>query len=165
VVRGCVDGYRLANPGREIVLVEAAEPIPIWGAPDLVAQLLDKLVDNALGFARSETAIRVELRRGAGTAILAVLNAGPLLPAGTTGQLFESMVSIRPANPEGVPHLGLGLYIVRLVAEFHGGKAEARNLDDESGVVVIVTIPTARRDEVRLSAAEAWEARKGSGLV
>jgi two-component system, OmpR family, sensor histidine kinase ChvG len=164
VVRGCVDGYRLANPGREIVLVDASEPIPIWGAPDLVAQLLDKLVDNALGFARPETAIRVELRRGAGTAILAVLNAGPLLPAGTTGQLFESMVSIRPANPEGVPHLGLGLYIVRLVAEFHGGKAEARNLDDESGVVVIVTIPTARRDEVRLSAAEAWEARKGSGL-
>jgi two-component system, OmpR family, sensor histidine kinase ChvG len=160
VVRGCVEGYRVANPGREIVLVLVAEPVPIWGAPDLVAQLLDKLVDNALSFARSKSAVRVELRRGAGEATLAVLNEGPPLPARMPGRLFESMVSIRTGSPEGVPHLGLGLYIVRLVAEFHGGRAEARNRDDPPGVEVQVSLPTARRDEVRLSAAEAWEARQ-----
>jgi dedicated sortase system histidine kinase len=164
VVRGCVEGYRLTNPGREIVLDAPSEPIPLWGAPDLMAQLLDKLVDNALGFASPGTGVCVELGRKPGLATLAVLNEGPLLPEGMHGQLFESMVSMRTGSAEGVPHLGLGLYIVRLVAEFHGGKAEARNRDDISGVEVLVSLPEAPRDMARLSAAAAWEARRGSGL-
>ena len=41
------------------------------------------------------------------------------------------------------PHLGLGLYIVRLIAEFHGGRADARNRPDGTGVVVTVTLPLA----------------------
>jgi two-component system, OmpR family, sensor histidine kinase ChvG len=164
VVRGCVDGYRLTNPGREIVLEAPSEPIPLWGAPDLLAQLLDKLVHNALGFAHPGTAVQVALGRTVGGVTLAVRNEGPLLPAGMQGRLFESMVSIREGAADGGPHLGLGLYIVRLVAEFHDGRAEARNRDDVQGVEVVVTLPTARHDEARLSAAEAWEARKGSGL-
>jgi dedicated sortase system histidine kinase len=164
VVRGCIEGYRLANPGREILLDGPEEPIPLFGAPDLLAQLLDKLVDNALGFARPGTAVQIALGRTVGGVTLAVRNEGPLLPAGMQGQLFESMVSIREGSGDGGPHLGLGLYIVRLIAEFHGGKAVARDRDDVQGVEVVVSLPTARRDEARLSAAEAWEARKGSGL-
>jgi len=95
VVRGCVEGYRLANPGREILLREPGAPVPVLGAPDLAAQLLDKLVDNALGFARAGTPVRVELARDARTATLSVENQGPPLPAQMQGRLFESMVSIR----------------------------------------------------------------------
>jgi signal transduction histidine kinase len=39
------------------------------------------------------------------------------------------------------PHLGLGLYMVRLIAEFHGGVARAANREDGSGVVVKVQCP------------------------
>lgn len=38
-------------------------------------------------------------------------------------------------------HLGLGLYIVRLIAEFHHGRATAENLADGSGVQFSVEIP------------------------
>jgi hypothetical protein len=41
------------------------------------------------------------------------------------------------------PHLGLGLYIARLVAEFHRGRIDVRNRDDGRGVVVRVALPTA----------------------
>jgi two-component system sensor histidine kinase ChvG len=41
------------------------------------------------------------------------------------------------------PHLGLGLYIVRLIAEAHRGRAAAQNRDDGRGVVVTVTLPYA----------------------
>jgi signal transduction histidine kinase len=159
VVKGCVEGYRLANPGREITLDAPDEPIFLLGAPDLVAQLLDKLVENALGFARPGTPVKVRLGRKGRVATLAVLNDGPPLPADMEGQLFESMVSIRPGGGDGVPHLGLGLYIVRLIAEFHGGEARARNRDEATGVVVEVSLPGALRDAAQLSAAEAWEAR------
>jgi len=140
VVRGCVEGYRLANPGREILLREPGEPVPVLGSPDLMAQLLDKLVDNALGFARAGTPVRVELARE-GRATLSVENQGPALPAQMGSRLFESMVSIRPAGGEREPHLGLGLYIVRLIAAFHAGEATAHDREGGDGVVVGVSIP------------------------
>jgi signal transduction histidine kinase len=56
------------------------------------------------------------------------------------GKLFESMVSMRQ-GASAEPHLGLGLYIVRLIAEFHGGSAEALDREDGSGVVMRVKSP------------------------
>ena len=56
--------------------------------------------------------------------------------------LFDSLVSRRSEKSEQ-PHLGLGLYIVRLVAEFHEGRVTATNLPDGSGVEFRVTLPPA----------------------
>jgi two-component system, OmpR family, sensor histidine kinase ChvG len=39
------------------------------------------------------------------------------------------------------PHFGLGLYIVRLIAEFHGGTAVAANREDGGGVVFTIALP------------------------
>ncbi len=143
VVRGCVEGYRLANPGRSIQLREPGEPLALLGSADLLAQLLDKLVDNALGFARTGTAITVSLARHGRAVALSVSNDGPRLPDAMEGRLFESMVSIRPASvrAEGEPHLGLGLYIVRLIAQFHGGSAAAHDRTDGEGVIVTISLP------------------------
>ena len=52
------------------------------------------------------------------------------------GQLFDSMVSVREKS--GQVHLGLGLHIVRLIMDFHGGRVRAENLDDGSGVRFIL---------------------------
>jgi signal transduction histidine kinase len=141
VLRGCVAGYRQANPGREILLAEPGAPVSVLGAPDLMAQLVDKLVDNALGFARPGTPVKVALACHGRTAALTVENQGPPLPAQMIGRLFESMVSLRPSGGEREPHLGLGLYIVRLIAAFHGGEASARDRDGGDGVIVLVSIP------------------------
>ncbi len=143
VVRGCVEGYRLANPARAILLREPGEELRVRGAPDLLAQALDKLVDNALAFARPQTEIVVVLSRQGRTAVLSVANDGPPLPAELQGRLFESMVSLRPpgARKEGEPHLGLGLYIVRLIAQFYGGSAAAHDRPGAAGVIVTLSLP------------------------
>jgi len=73
-----------------------------------------------------------------------VANEGPPLPAKMQGRLFDSMVSVRQNRGDGEPHLGLGLYIVRLIAEFHGGRASAANRDDVQGVTVSVVLPRVR---------------------
>src|SRR5262249_55199561 len=118
----------------------------VWlsGSPELYAQMLDKLASNAADFAQGDEAIRVRLDARDGQAGLTVSNRGPRLPAAMAGKLFGSMVSMRGADGgAGGPHLGLGLYIVRLVAEFHGGRAQALDREDGSGVVVKVACPIA----------------------
>jgi two-component system sensor histidine kinase ChvG len=145
VVRGSVEGYRAAHPGRAIELREPGEPLVVLGAADLLAQLLDKLVDNALGFATPGTTVEVDLWRYGRAATLSVRNEGPRLPSEMGQRLFHSMVSIRREGKAegGAPHLGLGLYIVRLIAEFHGGTAAAHDRPDGRGVIVTVTLPLA----------------------
>jgi len=139
VVQGCVRGYESAYPNRKFSVSVPDTPVMLRGAPDLYAQLLDKLAANAADFSSGEEPIRVRLDALGG---LTVSNSGPLLPDDMSGRLFESMVSGRPGSG-GEPHLGLGLYIVRLIAEFHGGRARAANREDGSGVVVKIDCPVA----------------------
>ena len=123
--------------------------VEIDGSPDLVAQLLDKLVDNARDFATAGEPIAVALDADGAAARLSVSNVGPPLPEAMADRLFESMVSVRsptakaeaPQKPRGEPHLGLGLFIVRLIAEFHGGSARAENLPGGGGVRFSVRLP------------------------
>ncbi|WP_457155538.1 ATP-binding protein, partial [Mesorhizobium sp. P5_C1] len=69
---------------------------------------------------------------------VSVCNRGPTVPANTE-PLFGPFASTR-ASPSSEHH-GLGLYLVRLVAEQHGGTAGLENLDDGSGVVASLSIP------------------------
>ncbi len=141
VVRGCVEGYRLAFPRCAFRL--EAEPVTVAGSPELAAQMLDKLAANACDFAEPGTPVEIRLRREGDEAVLTVANQGPPLPR-DQGDLFASMVSVR-SKPGDEPHLGLGLYIVRLIAGFHGGTVSARDLRDDppSGAVFHVRLPLA----------------------
>jgi len=104
-------------------------------APELIAQALDKLFDNALSFTPLNGWLRLSLHASSDGAEIELANQGAPLPEAMQGRLFDSLVSLREkATPGDAPHLGLGLYVVRLVAERHGGVALARNLDAGDGV-------------------------------
>ncbi|MGI1679788.1 MAG: hypothetical protein K6L75_13690 [Cellvibrionaceae bacterium] len=126
-------------------------PFMMNGSPDLIVQMLDKLIDNAVDFCTDDGIISFELTRLNGahaSLILSVANSGPLLPSHMQGQLFDSLVSLRDENTQNSvsapkTHLGLGLHIVRLIANFHQGHVTARNLDDETGVMLSVELPAA----------------------
>jgi signal transduction histidine kinase len=143
VVRGCVEGYRIAYPQTAFALELPATRVEVEGSPDLVAQLLDKLVENAVDFARAATPVRVALEESARAAVLTISNQGPPLPEKMRTRLFESMISLREPTGAGTPHLGLGLYVARLIAEFHGGTIAASNLAGGDGVALGVRFPLA----------------------
>ena len=131
VVRGCVEGYRLAYAPRTFQLVAPDQAVHALGSADLLAQMLDKLVENAVDFAAAGSSIRISIETDGR---LCVENEGPQLPDAIRDSLFESMVSLRSEHSAGTPHLGLGLYIARLIAEFHGGTLHAGNLPGGGGV-------------------------------
>jgi signal transduction histidine kinase len=144
LIADCAEGHRpLLAPRRlDVVLPPAA--LPFTGAPDLIAQALDKLVDNARGFCPPDGWVRIELTPSGDGARLAVANTGPPLPAHMRERLFDSMVSVRPSRGDGI-HLGLGLHIVKLVAQLHRGSVAARDLDGAAGVEFTVRLSAIAR--------------------
>lgn len=141
LVSGCVEGYRAAYADRRFELQAGAGEFNIEGSDDLLAQLLDKLISNAVSFGTPDTPIVVLLEELRDEISLTVVNYGSVLPSAMQKQIFNSMVSLREARTDNEPHLGLGLFIARLIAEFHGGSIRAYNLDDANGVAFEVTLP------------------------
>ena len=116
VVAGSVDGYRIAYPEKRSCSTCAAGEMPVHGAPELIAQMLDKLVANAIEFATGTAPIfvrlaRIESTRGQRRGCRSRTKVRRC-PSAMQGRLFDSMVSVRSEHAADVPHLGLGLYIV-----------------------------------------------------
>jgi len=132
--------YRDGFPAARFSLEAPENPCFVFGAPDLVVQQLDKLVENAVDFCPPDGTITLRLAHVPGGYALQVANDGPLIPPALMGRLFESLFEQRQGRDEK-PHFGLGLYIVRLIAEFHGGTAVAANREDGSGVVFTIALP------------------------
>jgi len=121
---------------------------PTWArvADYRIEQLMDKIIDNAIDFHRANSPIRVQLDVYRDLLQITVANRGPTLPAEATTSLFDSMVSHR--GPQNRLHFGLGLYVVRIIAEHHGGFVRAINLADGSGVAITVQLPLAENPRV-----------------
>ncbi|HTY92428.1 MAG TPA: ATP-binding protein [Steroidobacteraceae bacterium] len=138
------DAYRTGFPQRRFIAQLPADPVMLEGAPDLIVQMLDKLIDNAVDFSPEHGTITLRLLADAGQVLIEVDNPGPALAGASLAaggsHLFESLWQSR-AGGDSRPHFGLGLYIVRLIAEFHGGRAEAANLPDGSGARFTVVLP------------------------
>ena len=132
------DALRGSFPDSQLQLIGAGQAVVITGVPDLISQALDKLVSNAIDFRRPDTAITIGCERKAQSIELSVSNEGPPIPEDV--DVFQSMVSGRHGRQDE-PHLGLGLYLVRLICEFHGGSASARNRTNPDGVSVILNLP------------------------
>jgi two-component system sensor histidine kinase ChvG len=137
LIDSAVGAYRTGFPERQFAAELPEEPVMLTAAPDLIMQMLDKLVDNAVDFSPAQSTVTIRLLADATQAVIEVDNPGATLAgASLTDQgrspLFESLWQSRSGS-DSRPHFGLGLYIVRLIAEFHGGAAEASNLPDGSG--------------------------------
>jgi signal transduction histidine kinase len=118
----------------------AAQSAMVSGVGDLIVQALDKLLDNAVSFCPAGGRIELQLRAAADGWEISVANEGPTLPPEMQNRLFEPMVSVREQVSEQV-HLGLGLHVVRLISEFHRAKLTARNLSEDNGVRIAMTLP------------------------
>ncbi|HEY7884373.1 MAG TPA: ATP-binding protein [Cellvibrionaceae bacterium] len=134
---------------RPVILSADTPDSDIWQtqlAPELLVQMLDKLIDNANDFAPAGTPIELSLNYLADTenphCLISVSNTGPALPPALAGQLFNSLTTGRPQfTADSRIHLGLGLFIVSLIADYHGGTARARNRPDGTGVIFDIDMP------------------------
>ncbi len=155
VVNGCILGYQQVYPQIKFHLAvdyinSEDKNLKAHGSPEHIVQLLDKVINNAVEFSCDE-AVFVTLSQVKGAVIITIRNNGELLPEAMRERLFDSMVSVRPhskhlhnkkvQNKQSQPHLGLGLYIARLICEFHQGKISAENHHQPEGVTLTIELP------------------------
>lgn len=138
VLESAIAAYRDVYNERTFVFDCALSEARLTGSPELFIQMLDKLIDNAVDFSGADDTITVALHELDGAVVVDVANPGPPLPERMRTQMFDSMVSVRSGDSDR--HLGLGLYIARLIAAGHGGKISADNVD--GGVRIRVTLRT-----------------------
>ncbi|EPR41617.1 ATP-binding region ATPase domain protein [Desulfovibrio sp. X2] len=129
------DAGEEAGPGA--VRVQAPGELPVHGDAVLLRRALDNLVRNALVHAGPPVTIRVE--KDGGRALLAVRDEGPGVAGEDLERIFEPFE--RAAHgPRAEEGSGLGLSIVRRVAEAHGGRAWAANRE-RGGLAVFIELP------------------------
>lgn len=136
----------LSHPGVDFAYRGSSKPAYALVSDFRIEQLMDKLIDNAVDFHRRDTPIRVQLDCFRETLQISVANRGPTLTSEVRKSVFDSMVSHR--GQENRLHFGLGLYVVRIIAEHHGGAVNALNLQDDTGVVFLVQLPLARSTDL-----------------
>jgi len=148
VVEGCFQGYQQIYPEIDFTFDNSLSigsglsknQDEILGSPEHIAQLLDKVIANAVEFS-DDNKISLKLCKTKHQLQLTITNNGMLLPDKMKDKLFESMISVRPQDKQAQPHLGLGLFIARLIVEFHQGTIEAKNHYSPDGVTIEMNFP------------------------
>lgn len=138
MLRGAVQGYQDTYPERVFRYAPKSEPCEFLGVPELLLQMLDKLVENAVDFTPTGGTIGFDLVRLERGWRLTVTNEGSSLPPSMQGSLFDSLVSVREARG-GRTHLGFGLFIAKLIVQFHEGRISASNVP--GGVAFVIELP------------------------
>jgi len=133
-----VEGYRLraaADGDRPaaIALTAPPEPLPVAVPAELLSQVAENLIDNAVSFSPPGGAVEVALGRDDGEAVLTVSDHGSGIPPEHLARVFDRFFTYRPGDIDrGDPgakngHTGLGLAIARAVVEGCGGSITAGN--------------------------------------
>ena len=124
--------YQALDAQHVIVYQGPHQGSQVMGSPELLVQLLDKLVDNARDFTPAGQRIELDLVRVGQGWQLSVFNQGSQLPAGA--DIFSAFVSHRqyqqtkPIDTDtDEHHLGQGLLIAQLIANHHQAYLEAQN--------------------------------------
>jgi len=142
VIEGCLQGYRQIYPDiifeYQNLLSTKEQQANLLGLPEHIAQLLDKVIANAVEFS-DDKKVTITLCKNKQRLQLTISNNGILLPEKMQDKLFESMVSVRPQDKQKQPHLGLGLFIARLITEYHHGNINAENHYQPNGVSINIS--------------------------
>jgi two-component system sensor histidine kinase ChvG len=143
----------LASRGVTIILAShnltiTADLLPglfVLGTEEMIATVLENLIDNAVSFSASGSEILVYLTRDGSFAHLTVCDQGPGVPAGQLDRIFDRYYSERragTANETSTSYFGIGLWIARRNVEAMGGTIAAEN-QTPRGLAVHVRLPLA----------------------
>jgi signal transduction histidine kinase len=131
---------RMAGVGMELRL-QLDTQADVWGDATLLEAALDEMLHNVFKHARSASVVQLRLRQASHDRYqLIVKDDGPGMSADRLEELFAPLAEQHPERGQG-----LGLYLLRRVAEAHGGRAWANSLEGK-GTTFYLELPGASPD-------------------
>ena len=130
--------HREIAPGSQILERFGPKPLQMMGDPKLLFQVFSNLVSNAIKY--SPSGGRIEINAGIETeqVVVAIEDHGIGIPAKDLDQLFERYH--RGSNVSGIVGTGVGLYLVKMVVDLHGGSIAVKSTEGE-GTRFTVRLP------------------------
>ena len=115
-------------------------PAPVHADPQRLRQMLICLLDNARRYASEGGVVRIETHASGSAGVLRVLDRGASFPPGGAEMAFERFWRSEASRSRQTGGSGLGLSVVRAIADAHGGQAHAANRPD-GGAVLEIRLP------------------------
>jgi signal transduction histidine kinase/CheY-like chemotaxis protein len=159
-VKSSVTMLAAGNPNYARIQVEC-EQAWVHGDAVRLEQIAGNLISNALKFSQSERPVDVKVTCEDGFAVLRVTDHGVGIPPDMLPRIFDLFVQAHQTIDRSRGGLGIGLTLVRRLAEMHGGSVEATSEGDGRGATFKVRIPLTEAPE--LHADGAAHAGNGNG--
>jgi two-component system, OmpR family, sensor kinase len=156
VLREVCQLHREMAPGAQIEERFAAASIPMGGDAKLLFQVFSNLLSNAVKYSPGGGAIEVDAGLAGEEVLVTITDHGIGIPAGDLGRLFGRYH--RGSNVSGIVGTGVGLYLVKLAIDLHGGRVEVAS-EEGSGSRFIIRLPLRRESRLQNSPPIAIEAR------
>jgi signal transduction histidine kinase len=157
--RIAADAEAMAQPVR--ITSGGDDPMMIAGDAVALGRMLQNLVDNALLYAGSAD---IALTRIADEVTLSVADTGPGVDPALIDEMFKPFKRGEPSRNRATGGLGLGLALVRLIADAHGGSVKTTNRPG-GGLVVTVRLPALRAEGETMPQLQPVTARAMSPLL
>ena len=122
------------------IALERSGDAQLIGSDTLVYRLVFNLVENAIRYSRSDTAVRVSTCEEGGRVILRVEDSGPGIPEQFKESIFQPFFRVDSSRSREYGGVGLGLSLVWEIAALHGGTVEVE-ASSADGTVMRVELP------------------------
>jgi two-component system, sensor histidine kinase len=141
-VKAYVGALTSGNPNNHARIEFVSEAVWVSGDAVRLEQIVGNLLTNALKFTRGEGLISVYVRREGDDAVLQVADQGIGIPPDMLPKIFDLFVQAHHTIDRSRGGLGIGLTLVRRLAELHGGSVLAESKGDGHGSTFTVRLPT-----------------------
>ena len=143
--QAAIDGQEAAARARNISLtLDAQGALPLRADPGEIEMIFNNLVSNAVKYNRDGGTVRVTLGRDGARIRLAVADTGIGMSRESLAKIFDEFVRIRSTETAHIEGSGLGLSIVKKLAQLYGGSVAA---ESEPGRGTTLTVTLAAADE------------------
>ena len=143
VVSAAMEAVEAEARGKEIATAFAvpADAMLVEGDAVRLQQVIWNLLSNSVKFTPAGGRVEVDVRRSDGTVQIVVADTGAGMSAEFLPYVFERFRQQDESTRKRHGGLGLGLSIVRLLAEAHGGTVRAESAGESLGATFTVTLP------------------------
>ena len=124
----------------DIIGLDYLEPHHVNADPDMIYQVIYNLLDNAVKFTNEDGYIEISARETADKVEITIKNSGEGIKSEELSRIFERFYKVDKSRSLDAKGAGLGLYIVKMMVEMHGGRIYAKS-DSVSEAEFIFTLP------------------------